>query len=73
MSALVPDFWGKSVDSQQVVALFPTPTEVDDETQKIGFTADVAMRLRSDERVQERQEVVVEDDADVDRGFAASA
>ena len=69
----MPDFWGKSVDSRQVVTLFPTPTNVDDELQKIGFTADVVLRLRSDEVVRENDEVVVEVDVDVDRGFPASA
>jgi len=73
MSALVPDFWGKSDDPQRVVTLLHVAPLVDDETDKIGFTADVAMRLSAIERLDEVSKSTVETEPESGPDLAASA
>ena len=52
MSALVPDFWGPSPttsDSGKLLIFVPrAPEVVGDDEDKIGFTADVVLRLTVD-------------------------
>ena len=52
MSALVPDFWGPvptASDSGKLVFFVPRkPEVVGDDADKIGFTADVVLRLTAD-------------------------
>lgn len=52
MSALVPDFWGPTPtnsDSGKLLFFVPrAPEVVGDDADKIGFTADVVLRLTAD-------------------------
>ena len=52
MSALVPDFWGVELptsDSGKLLFFVPrAPVNFDDDTNKIGYTADVILRLTTE-------------------------
>jgi hypothetical protein len=52
MEALIPDFWGNGTatgETATVLSLVPDTPEVDDDEYKIGFTADVVVRLAAEE------------------------
>jgi hypothetical protein len=59
MKSLIPDFWGNGSGTSESAALLSlvldTP-EVDDEENKIGFTADVVVRLAIEQRTGENED-----------------
>ena len=77
MSALVPNFWGTelSTSSAGTLLMFVSRAPaVDDDEDKIGFTADVVMRLAIDHpSSDDAQNPIVLDDHRVDRDLAESA
>jgi hypothetical protein len=77
MSALVPNFWGAgpTTSSAGTLLMFvPRAPAVDNDEDKIGFTADVVMRLAVDHPSSDDvQNPVVIGDHPIDRDLAESA